>query len=74
MHALYRLLPILLLCACAPEEKPPATGSTYFPITIAEATLELQLALTEDERRRGLMYRDSLDEDHGMLFLFEKSG
>lgn len=76
MQALYRILPMLFLCACFPEEKPiaPVAGDTYFTIPIADTTLKLQLALSENERRKGLMYRERLSRDHGMLFLFEEPG
>lgn len=33
----------------------------------------VELARTEDERERGLMYREQLAPDAGMLFLFERS-
>lgn len=76
MQALYRLLSALLLCACSAEKSPPQTVNedTYFPISIGKTTPELQLALTEAEWSRGLMHRDELPEDHGMLFLFKQSG
>lgn len=32
--------------------------------------LQVELATTEKEREQGLMFRQSLDEDRGMLFLF----
>jgi len=32
--------------------------------------VRVELALTEDQQRRGLMFRDHLDEDRGMLFVF----
>jgi len=34
----------------------------------------LQLALDDAEYAQGLMNRDSMPKDHGMLFLFEKPG
>ncbi|MDR1947887.1 MAG: DUF192 domain-containing protein, partial [Spirochaetaceae bacterium] len=34
--------------------------------------LKAELARTEDERARGLMYRKSLPDGEGMLFLFEQ--
>lgn len=76
MLVLYRLLPILLICACAPEKKrlEPVAGNTYFSIAIGETRPELQLALTENERSRGLMYRSELATNNGMLFLFEQPG
>jgi uncharacterized membrane protein (UPF0127 family) len=76
MQALYRLIAVLLLCACASEKNPaePVASDTYFPIPIEGNTLQLQLALTDSERSKGLMYRDTLAEDHGMLFLFENPG
>lgn len=69
------LLGCLLLGACQPEDRSAeetASADTYFPIRFGEATLKLQLALTTAEQQRGLMFRESLEEDHGMLFLFER--
>jgi uncharacterized membrane protein (UPF0127 family) len=34
--------------------------------------LEAEIARTETERAQGLMYRKSLDDGKGMLFIFEK--
>jgi uncharacterized membrane protein (UPF0127 family) len=36
-------------------------------------TFRVELARTEPEREKGLMYRDHLAPDAGMLFLFERS-
>ena len=44
---------------------------TYFPISIDGHELQLQLALSTAEQKKGLMYREKLPEEHGMLFLFE---
>ena len=37
----------------------------------AAATVRVELAITDDEVRTGLMHRESMDEDVGMLFLFD---
>ncbi|HKK18345.1 MAG TPA: DUF192 domain-containing protein [Opitutales bacterium] len=50
----------------------PANADTYFPIRIGEQSLQLQLALTPAEHQKGLMFREELPDDHGMLFLFER--
>ena len=34
--------------------------------------IRVELAQKNHERERGLMYRESLDDDEGMLFLFEE--
>jgi uncharacterized membrane protein (UPF0127 family) len=36
-------------------------------------SVHVEVARTEEERRRGLMFRKHMDEDAGMLFLFERS-
>jgi len=36
--------------------------------------LQIEVAESSQERQRGLMFRESLDEDKGMLFVFEKEG
>lgn len=33
-----------------------------------------EIALTDAERQRGLMFREQLDKDQGMLFVFENEG
>jgi len=76
MQVLYPLTLLILLCACVPADTPPekVSSDTYFPMSLDGTQLELQLALTESERNRGLMYRDRLPEDHGMLFLYKTPG
>ena len=49
----------------------PINSRTYFPISIGGHELQLQLALSPSEKKKGLMHRDSLAKDHGMLFLFD---
>ncbi|MGJ8651774.1 MAG: DUF192 domain-containing protein [Opitutaceae bacterium] len=70
------LLSLCLFTGCAPKEleHTPAPASTYFPINIGTEATQLQLALNSTEHSLGLMHRDSMDKDHGMLFLFEKPG
>jgi uncharacterized membrane protein (UPF0127 family) len=64
----------LFLSACNPVTVTPkadATKDTYFPISIGPQLAYLQLALNDEERSRGLMYREKLKPHHGMLFIFE---
>lgn len=71
---------VLLSSGCAkqepqPEARPTETqtvkpADTYFSLTLGQTPLQAQLALSSAEQQRGLMHRDSLAEDHGMLFVF----
>lgn len=74
-----------MFAACQPSESTGSTGSndskpgsapaspdTYFHIAVGGEELMLQLALTAAEQQQGLMFRDELPTDHGMLFLFER--
>ena len=60
--------------ACQPVDAPvkPVGSQTYFPISVGGSELQLQFALKPAEHQKGLMYRESLDNDHGMLFLFDR--
>ena len=75
-HLVFTLVLSLLLTACAPQEPTaaPEPSDTYFPISIGDAPLQLQLALIQSEQSKGLMHRDSMPKDHGMLFLFKQAG
>ncbi len=71
------VLGALSLVACKPSnETTQATAGpdNYFPIQIGDSTLHLQLALTPSEHQKGLMFRESLPPDSGMLFLFSRAG
>jgi uncharacterized protein len=76
LHALLLLSFLLLLAACGPKISvlEPATPDTYFPISIDNTSLQLQLALTQPEQQRGLMHRDHMSQNQGMLFLFQQIG
>ncbi len=75
------LLLVLLLAALLPAgcsdtpSAPPAAAlpaEHFFPIELGATRLELQLALSPAERQRGLMFREDLGPDQGMLFLFDE--
>lgn len=39
-------------------------------MTIGSETFNLEVADSKSEQQRGLMYRDSMPADHGMIFVF----
>ena len=45
-------------------------GRVSFPAA-ATASVEVELALSDDEVTRGLMYRTHMPDDHGMIFRLE---
>jgi uncharacterized membrane protein (UPF0127 family) len=50
-----------------------ATLSSNLPTTqmaVGRKTYTLEIAATERQRNKGLMQRDSIPKDHGMIFLF----
>jgi uncharacterized protein len=67
----------LLGLACA-----PAAGAALAlkplperrPVCIRGICFDSEIAVTADERSRGLMYRDTLGKDRGMLFVFPEEG
>ncbi len=44
-----------------------------FPIRVAGIEIQVEIADDEAERSRGLMFRESLSENEGMLFVYESS-
>jgi uncharacterized membrane protein (UPF0127 family) len=74
---LFLFLPALalFLCGCSPDDLPaedPATINTWLPLEVGDVTIEVQLAITQNEMSKGLMHRDYLPPDGGMLFAYKR--
>ena len=77
---------LLITLACTQPATPPqpATTATRTQSTPAPASpriifpdnfpITVEIAADEDTRTQGLMFRDHLAEDRGMIFLFPESG
>ena len=67
---------VLLVCAvllsgCQPDPDTaakPLGADAWLPLKIGQVELRAQIAINESEQRRGLMHRDALPENGGMLF------
>jgi len=62
------LLPLLMLCslsACA-------SGGARHWVELGGARYHVELATDDAARARGLMFRDQMAEDHGMLFIHDR--
>lgn len=64
------MLLMALLSGCHPQTEDVASPETYFPLELGERVIFVQLALTPQEQIQGLMYREELPANHGMLFVF----
>jgi uncharacterized membrane protein (UPF0127 family) len=65
MHnRLLLLIAVSSLAACAARAMGPS-------VELKGQRFDIEIADTEPSRERGLMFRDSMPADHGMLFLFD---
>lgn len=79
-----RALPLAAACALAvlapgaalsdSRAATPTPIADRRPVCIRGACFDSEIAVTQDERSRGLMHRDTLPPDRGMLFVFPKEG
>lgn len=64
-----------LWLACAMGSMSPVARPESLPTTTVElgsAAFVVEVADTDAQRMRGLMFRDAMPADHGMLFVFEQ--
>lgn len=63
---------VLIAAACGDDAPPePNAGLPEIDIRYDGGTLHAELAITPDERAIGLGGRDALDDDAGMLFVYD---
>lgn len=50
-----------------------AMARETIPLRLGAFTVQAEVAATPDQRARGLMFRERLADNHGMLFVFEQA-
>jgi uncharacterized membrane protein (UPF0127 family) len=74
LHMSAILATLVLASACTAE---PATQSgtqaATVSMTIGKSEFKLEIAADDPTREKGLMNRDSMPGDHGMIFIFAKA-
>ena len=65
--AILALLSVLAGCGGGPDRSTAVIETADGPVTV-----EVEIASTTEERRRGLMGRESLPEQAGMLFVYDE--
>lgn len=73
------LIAILFFLCCSKPQSPKLEKSQIninkrIKLTIKDIEIDIEVAKTEEERAQGLMYRDAIGENQGMLFIFDKKG
>ncbi len=71
------ILSCALLTACLEQDHSKEINFSTAPLTLItqagqEHTLIVEVAKTEPEREKGLMFREELADDRGMIFIFDQ--
>jgi uncharacterized membrane protein (UPF0127 family) len=75
LFSMHKVHPAVLLAVCLllPDCAGPEPVAVFSTPSGPKRVL-LEVVATEEERSRGLMFRSRMDEDKGMLFVFEEPG
>ncbi len=63
----------LTVSGCAKSDKSDFADGDFVSATIGHEVYNLEVARSDDARTNGLSNRDNLDDDGGMLFVFDSS-
>ncbi|HEX8525167.1 MAG TPA: DUF192 domain-containing protein [Tepidisphaeraceae bacterium] len=63
---------LLIAIGCADTQPTTAPSLPTTQMQIGSKTFALEIARNDADRERGLMRRDSMPADHGMIFVFPK--
>lgn len=70
MRELLLLALVLLVQGCADSAPPPESDLPIATIRVGNHEISVEVAADRETRNRGLMFRESMPENHGMLFVF----
>ena len=69
-----RVLAALLLCSAAFGQEPKVAPLKTISVKVGAHALKVEVADDDASRSRGLMFRNTLGKDNGMLFTFPEPG
>lgn len=61
----------VLIAGCEESIPDPVPADAWLPLKVGQVEIKAQLAVTNREQQKGLMYRESLPENSGMLFPYK---
>jgi len=70
----FLLTGLLLICTFAIGCEHSPAGLPMVSMKIGSRTFHIEVAATPSDQETGLMKRDSMPEDHGMIFVFPDEG
>jgi uncharacterized protein len=66
------LIAAALVCPATGCQEQPASGLATVKMKIGSRTFVVEVARSHAQQEKGLMQRDSLPADHGMIFIFPR--
>lgn len=69
----HALLAAAMLCAATTASAQQAVKFRTVPLNFGIHVIQAEVAVTPEQRARGLMYREKLAQNQGMIFVFEES-
>ena len=73
INVLSFILTLFVLWAFMGEKAFPEEGEKhFFQLTVRGKKIRAEVVQTEEEKARGLMFRESLGKDEGMLFAYDR--
>ncbi len=73
MLSLLALFALVVTPACDRDSRPEADAAPALPVVdFGHARVAVELAIDRDTQTKGLMFRQSMPEDRGMLFVFNR--
>lgn len=60
-----------ILCGCRDTPPEPAAFDTEFEMAVGGKPFKAEIALSDAEKAKGLMFRESLAENGGMIFVYD---
>lgn len=65
-------LTLCLLASCSDETGSQKDDGTFPKVRLGDRALTIELALTRSEQAKGLMFREGIADNHGMLFVYDE--